>query len=92
MFQIKSYEVHTQVPEDSTLEEQPFKWNTGQVLWTLGFRLYPPYHASGSAYLFSPRKSPPTPIGHLGERAHKVPIYDSTLFPIILYHHIREFH
>jgi hypothetical protein len=43
-------------------------------------------------YLFSPRKSLPTPIGHLGEGAHKVSIYDSTLFPIILYHHIREFH
>lgn len=49
MFQIKSHEVHTQVPEDSTLEEQPFKWNTGQVLWTLGFRLYAPYLPSGSA-------------------------------------------
>jgi hypothetical protein len=24
-------------------------------------------------YLFSPRKSPPTPIGHLGEGAHKAP-------------------
>jgi ppGpp synthetase/RelA/SpoT-type nucleotidyltranferase len=43
-------------------------------------------------YLFSPRKSPPTPIGRLGEGAHKVPTYDSTLLPIILHHHIREFH
>jgi hypothetical protein len=43
-------------------------------------------------YLFPPRKSPPTPIGHLGEGAHKVPTYDSTLLPIILHHHIREFH
>jgi hypothetical protein len=43
-------------------------------------------------YLFSPRKSPPTPIGHLGEGAHKIPIYDSTLLSIILHHHIREFH
>jgi hypothetical protein len=32
----------------------------------------------GITYLFSPRKSPPTPIGHLGEGAHKVPTYDST--------------
>src|SRR6266498_892806 len=24
-------------------------------------------------YLFPPRKSPPTPIGHLGEGAHKAP-------------------
>jgi hypothetical protein len=43
-------------------------------------------------YLFSPRKSPPTPIGHLGEGAHKVLIYDFTFFPIILHHHIREFY
>jgi hypothetical protein len=45
-----------------------------------------------TAYLFSPRKSPPTPIGHLGEGAHKVPTYDFTLLPIVLHHHIREFH
>jgi hypothetical protein len=40
-------------------------------------------------YSFSPRKSPPIPIGHLGEGAHKVLTYDSTLF---LYYHIREFY
>jgi hypothetical protein len=33
-----------------------------------------------SNYLFSPRKSPPTPIGHLGEGAHKVFIYDLLFF------------
>jgi hypothetical protein len=43
-------------------------------------------------YLFSPRKSPPTPISHLGEGAYKVLIYDFTFLFIILYHNIREFH
>jgi hypothetical protein len=48
-------------------------------------------HPFRNYYLFSPRKSPPTPIGHLGEGAHNVLFYDSTLL-IILHYHIREFH
>ena len=35
-------------------------------------------------YLFSPRKSPPTPIGHLGEGAHKAPTNIITILPSFL--------
>ncbi len=35
----------------------------------------------GTLYLFPPRKSPPTPIGHLGEDAHKAPTKNITIQP-----------